>query len=239
MNYKLAEDTIEFLEHLHRGGAYANYWMLDEAKFYTDRNGQEQKCKRTEWFEVGQAPRIIRATTTEHVYFSIFPTTVRRERYQRNTNAIVAAINCLFAEFDAKAYEGGLVECEFHVAHLEPQPSVIISSGGGYHCYWLLSQPFELNADNRKGVIDLLYRWVEWVGGDEVKDLARVLRVPGTRNIKAKYAPSFPVVAFIKRDMGCLYDLGELAAYLPAKPKPVVARPQVERSTYSLGDFGG
>lgn len=61
----------------------------------------------------------------------------------------------------------------------------------------------------------------------ESKDLPRVLRLPGTYNVKPDYAPDFPAVAFVKRDMSCLYAIDELAAMVP--PRPVV---QTHKSSY-------
>jgi hypothetical protein len=116
-------------------------------------------------------------------------------------------------------------------------PSVVVNSGGGFHAYWLLYEPMVIDDSNRAAITSLQYRWVGHVGGDDVKDLARVLRLPGTRNVKSKYAPDFPGVEFAKCDLDCLYDLGELAAYLPPVA-PVSARttwqdPQRRTPTYT------
>ena len=56
--------------------------------------------------------------------------------------------------------------------------SVIIDSGGGYHCYWLLVESFVLDDDEARSRADRLQKaWVELVGGDNgARDLARVLR---------------------------------------------------------------
>jgi hypothetical protein len=238
MNYRVSEATANFLNHLHRGGKYANFWMLEEAKFYTDKSGEPQKCKRTFWFEVGQMPAVVEVETTEHVYFSVFPTTVRHRAHDRTSSVDVAAINCLFAEFDAKnSRDGSMKGAWERVVSIDPRPSIIVNSGGGYHCYWLLDQPFGLTDDNRQGVKELLYRWVDFVKGErESKDMARVLRVPYTRNVKEEYAPNYPTVLFNDHDMECLYDLGELAAYAPVKSKPV-SRPQVTPRRYAATDF--
>lgn len=84
------------------------------------------------------------------------------------------------------------------------QPSVIIWSGGGFHCWWILEQPFPLKPDNDRGwkiALDIEARWkhlflTELVAAGWVRpngepgidtgtfDLSRVLRVPGTINGK-------------------------------------------------------
>jgi putative DNA primase/helicase len=126
----------------------------------------------------------------------------------------IGAINCLFTEFDQKdGAELATVEA------LTPAPSVVVASGGGWHCYWLLAEPYALaGAAERNRAIDLQRRWVEHHGGDkDAKDLARVLRVPGTMNHKPKRNRA--IVAFLRCDMDQIYLLDDLAGILPA-PTP-------------------
>ncbi len=163
---------------------------------------------------------------TLHIYFGVNPSTEQRKPWQRATIPTIAAINCLFGEVDAKHFTDGIQGVRSHVNRLDPQPSVTVFSGGGLHCYWLLHAPFVLNDENRDATKRLLYRWVDRVGTDPAsKDLCRVLRVPGTRNVKAAYGPDFPVVAFERCDMGALFDPGELAALVPEQER----RPREDR----------
>lgn len=81
-------------------------------------------------------------------------------------------------------------------------PSLVIDSGNGFHVYWVLKEPFALKGDDDRDLISKMLRWVERLaaevaarlgterGGkpwaiDAVHDLARVLRVPGSRNFKS------------------------------------------------------
>jgi len=90
-------------------------------------------------------------------------------------------------------------------------PSVIIDSGGGYHCYWLLRDTVPLDDTNRNDVQVIQNGWVKMVGGDPgAADLRRVLRVPGTYNRKAAFGEKSPRVGFVNADFGCLYDYHEL-----------------------------
>lgn len=106
----------------------------------------------------------------------------------------IEAVNCFFSEFDVKDY-GGKREIRQHIRTL-PFPSAIIDSGGGYHVYYLLDKPFMCRSEeDLKRAVDVQYAWVEFTGGDAgAKDLARVLRVPGTTNYKKVYSPDFPRV---------------------------------------------
>jgi putative DNA primase/helicase len=128
----------------------------------------------------------------------------------------IAAINCLFAEFDAKHFGDDKSAILAHVESLPIAPSVIIDSGGGYHFYWLLEEPFILDTEEKRERAKRLQEaWVTFVGSDNgAKDLARVLRVPGTRNYKPDYAPDFPEVTFVATHIDRLYQLDELEALL-------------------------
>jgi putative DNA primase/helicase len=211
-----AEDTLNrFLAHLHRGGDWA-YWWIAEGR-------------RSHWWRVGEPSPV--PTGKLNVYFGVHPVTqipptnaqgdpMSPERVRAQIQYI-AAINCLFAEFDAKDFGGSKQTALTHIHNLPISPSVMIDSGGGYHCYWLLAQPFVLESDETRAQADRLQKaWVQFVGSDGgAKDLARVLRVPGTHNFKDEYAPDFPLVTFIVADLERVYQLGELEAVIPA-PAP-------------------
>ncbi len=229
------------LTHLHRGGAYGYWWTLDEEKTFTYRRGpragQHEKCKRTTWWPVG-SPTPIPNGPTEHVYFGVHPVTAipteRRGRdgpytpkpeHTRPLVTEIAAVNCLFGEFDSKDFAEGKAGALAHIERLAVKPSALIDSGGGYHAYWLLGQPIIITDANREAVKALQARWVAWVeSDDDSKDLARVLRVPGRPNIKAKYAPNYPIVAFVYADFDRLYTLDELALYIPPEIVVVESR---------------
>jgi hypothetical protein len=141
-----------FLAHLQRGGAYGYWWTLDEEKTYVitrgPRAGQREKCKHTYWWPVGK-PLPIPSGATELVYFGVHPTrAIPQERTNKKTGEVytpkpeytraeiaeIAAVNCLFAEFDAKDFAEGKIGALEHIAQLPVKPTVLIDSGGGYHC---------------------------------------------------------------------------------------------------------
>lgn len=70
------------------------------------------------------------------------------------------------------------------------RPTFVIFSGGGYHLYWVLAEPVRVA---EKGVDTLEYinkALNKKVGGDGgTHDLPRVLRVPGTFNLKISENP--------------------------------------------------
>ena len=167
-----------FLDKLHKGGKYAYYW----------------KNKKTEWWEVGNRPHL--PVDQANVYFPVHPLgqipkengrgKVMPPEYVRGKREDVNVINCIFAEFDAKDFDGSKENAFLHIKSLTLQPSVIIDSGGGYHCYWFLDDTLVIDSEEkRQEAILRQAKWVEFVGGDKgAKDLARVLRVPETMNTK-------------------------------------------------------
>ena len=114
-----------------------------------------------------------------------------------------------------------------------PPPSVVIDSGGGLQAWWILAEPLAIDDGNRAEVAEVVAGWGRALVAagaakgwhvDDVSDLARILRPPGTVNRKPGRPPA-PV--FIVRGEGCadLYDLADLTPHLVAAP------PAPERST--------
>ena len=80
-----------------------------------------------------------------------------------------------------------------------PTPSIAIHSGGGLHLYWLLEEPFPISDEtSRKEAARIVEGWQNVIRQefkahgytlDATADLARLLRVPGTTNLKDPHAP--------------------------------------------------
>lgn len=67
-----------------------------------------------------------------------------------------------------------------------PVPNFTVLTGGGVHCYWILDQPADLrNRDQRDDFKKRLGILSKAMGGDSsCVDSARILRIPGTINMK-------------------------------------------------------
>lgn len=220
----------DFFTHLYRGGAYAYLHTLP--------------ARHSHWYRVDQQPSIAPERCHTNLYFNVHPLTqippcnafgeVRQPQYVRGHIADVAAINCLYAEFDAKDF-GSKDAIMTHLDTLTvPAPSVLIDSGGGVHTYWLLDAPYLIdNEDKRDAAKYIQGGWTHVVGADNVKDLARVLRVPGSHNYK--YDPPRPV-QWLRCDLDRHYPLRVLTAHLPprtAEPVRLVYR----KPAGSIQDF--
>jgi hypothetical protein len=179
------ETFLQELEILRRGGTWQYLW------FVHPDSGQ----KHTYWFKgklnfdlALKEARDNLKTDEVNVYFSINPTGQRGKSHHRSehgTTRAVNAVNCYYAEFDEKDF-GSKDEILEHIQKLEFQPSVIVDSGGGFHCRWFLEEPIKLiDEEVYKKVQARQRQWVEKVDGDpSAKCLSRVLRVPGTKNYK-------------------------------------------------------
>jgi hypothetical protein len=206
-----------FLDHLGRGGSWQYWWTSAD--------------RRSSWWRVGQPGAL--PSLGRDIYFGICPTHQEGTLTTRSTLETVAAVNTLWADFDAKdaRFGGDLEAVRQVVAALPVQPSVIVASGGGLHCYWLLDEPVLLTDGNRAAMGRILRRWAEFVGADtNAADLPRVLRVPGTRN--HKYVPARDVT-WERWELERVYALADLTALLPpvevVQPMPYVA-PELTRA---------
>jgi hypothetical protein len=200
----LSPEALDLLTTLHRGGKIAYLWT------------KTVPATPTLFFKVGEIPTI--PPTWKDVYFGVLPLASRKSNFQRGKITDVQSAGCLFAEFDAKDFPNNdKAACLAYVRSLTIPPTWIIDSGGGYHAYWILDNPVKLETEEQRTFhAKLQERWVNFVGGDPgAKDLARVLRLPGSLNYK--YDPPRPVVV-VKPD-GPLYTLRELeSAISPEEP---------------------
>lgn len=127
-----------------------------------------------------------------NIYFGVNP----RKHVGGTKKEDVALARCIFADFDDKddpmirpsCNDGaGCGRYEFVLNRIIdaglPEPSLVVSSGGGIHCYWRLDEPIdEANAFKaaQKQIIHLLR------SDNSINDFPRVMRMPGFLNVKTK-----------------------------------------------------
>jgi len=147
--------------------------------------------------KVGEIKDLVRTLGIENfikgknIHFGVAPR-ARKEGVEKQTGSEkdIKIINCFWCDIDCRREkQPELPTKEEKLKELEkfkPAPSIIVDSGLGYHCYWLLKIPIPIN--NRtifleiKGILKGL---ALKLGGDIAgHDLCRLLRVPGTLNIK-------------------------------------------------------
>ena len=225
MTNRLTPAAAAFIMRLWRNGTVATL----------NTKGKTGAVNNSHWLTPEQLPSV--SLASNDLYFStstasqIPPTNAAGkqcdDRYKRIQNAYLASINALYTEFDFKDFASAEATTE-HVSNLPHPPSIIINSGGGLHCYWLLDVTHYCNDESSRERLKTCIRaFVTANGGDTgAKDLARVLRVPDTLN--TKYTPPRPV-SFVRCDYTLEYQFETLEAWALSKCPPPPAHPKRER----------
>lgn len=214
--------TAQLLDLLHRGGAYAHYFTPDSGEFFKGEDGQEYQARIALWWPTERRLPVPASWANRSVHFSIHPSAqipptngkgkATKQKYIKCQVAYIGAVNCVYGEFDVKDW-GTKDQIRGHLATLPLKPTATIDSGGGYHCYWIFAEPVAVTDDNRECIKRLQYAWADLICSDEdAKDLARMLRVPGFKNMKPEYAPNNPVVTIVDFDPARLYQVAQVEA---------------------------
>ena len=190
--------------------------------------------RHTDWFTtdetVEMADHALSMRGHRDVWFSVATRLQRIGGGLRGGAADCAHITCLWVDIDVagpnhkgdKNYPDdetarALIK-EFPIA-----PTIVVRTGGGYHAYWLLDEPIEASDAST-----LLARWgatwAAWAKShghdvDNVFDLPRVLRVPGTLNLKDESAPAEVRVVLV--ELSRRYGFSEIVdATIDPPPQP-------------------
>jgi putative DNA primase/helicase len=159
------------------------------------------------WLRAEQVPKVPVAPAWRGTNIHFGPNPRRRKG---GTAADVALARCLFVDIERVTAQ----EAAASVAGAGlPDPTAIVSSGGGVHVYWRLAEPLtdlDIWTARQKALIAAL-------GSDPVvHDSPRVMRLPGTLN--HKYNPPRPCAV-----VACYADVRHpLDAFPDALPQPSV-----------------
>jgi len=180
--------ALEFF-HLLYGNAsegHLNVWMLPS--------------KRSSWYDMDginphsiAAQNCIEESKEQDVYFGVG---LYKKAPKKNTHRIrgkaddVLYIPGLWADVDVgeHGFESKDDALRWLLSGYVFKPSIVVDSGSGLHAYWLFK---EMMSIEDKRAAQLPAAWIRYLQAncpchlDTVGDLARVLRVPGTKNWKA------------------------------------------------------
>ena len=152
--------------------------LLEIRCFADDRGGAGPRC----WLPASELPSDARPAQYTADGWGVFVGANPRKR-EGGKAEDVALARSLFADVDdAESIEE--VESRIEVAGL-PEPTLIVSSGRGFHAYWRLAEPLEDLAEWSRRQVAI----ATMIGADELKDAPRVLRLPGTRHRKGEPKP--------------------------------------------------
>lgn len=176
------DDTIKFLHAFRPVG----FWLLTAIR--VDKQGIE-----TVPFAQGQDKEVrawLEKKGEDHnLYFCVNP--VDRMMSKKASREDISKMEYLHVDLDPRAGEELTAERERFLGLLTnnlpegvPDPTFIIDSGGGYHGYWKLKEPFIIDGKPDKYEAAKRYNMqleAEF-GGDACHNVDRIMRLPGTLN---------------------------------------------------------
>lgn len=154
-------------------------------------------------------PKTLSEQDGHNVYFGACP----RARQEGNKQA-VERVWCLWVDMDAKMFPGGKPEALKRLKEFPLAPTAITDSGNGHHGYWRLKEPEAVSDLKDVARIEAyLKALASALGGDpQAAELARVMRVPGTFNVKI---PTEPLPAtLVSLDPDRTYNLSDFEVLL-------------------------
>jgi hypothetical protein len=157
--------------------------------------GAIEMLRLTSWNEQGR-----------NIYFGVCP-----RKGKSGTKYGVASVTALWADLDDRNYQEGKEEALMRLQAFQPMPSAIVDSGHGYHAYWFLDEPAEI--DDISQIEGYIKGIAKTLGGDYVHDLGRVMRLPGFLNVKN---PDSPVPCVLLDEHFCpeiRYRLADFEGY--------------------------
>jgi P4 family phage/plasmid primase-like protien len=178
----------------------------------------------TNFLPVTDTDRIIQRITQKedraNIYLRVSPTTVK-PLDGRGVETDSAGVHVLWADIDCSSSKPEDVVTVLQT--FDKPPTLILHSGHGIHAYWRLTQ-FATDIDGirarNKGLMLQINKTLGTSEADHVYDVARIMRVPGTWNVKNGKPLLSKIVAV---DETRLYDFDSFeAATLEQHDKTIV-----------------
>ena len=161
--------------------------------------------RKTLWFKITEIEKAAifaqKYGLKTNVFFGVG---LRKEMLKngfRGSEKDIFCMTALYADIDIKgeahfkiSLPNSVNEIISFLNNLKFNPSIIVNSGNGVHCYWLLNKLFIIESEQeRKYISELFKSFGKYINSeakkygwklDNVYDLARMLRIPGTINHK-------------------------------------------------------
>lgn len=208
-------------------------WQFKPKEMYVLIWTLHDKCSH--WYcDVAAAAEFVVKAHGLDVYVGVGLSRADRGPTQRCVSDDVAGISGFWADFDlkseahAKALPATIAEAISIIPECMP-PTVVIATGNGAHAWWLFKEPYVFDdGEDRKDTARLVSRWQTLLrlrasqrgwAFDRLSDLARVLRIPGTANLKD---PNNPKAVTLHSATDRRYNLSDFQNYLDdaAVPDP-------------------
>jgi len=158
-----------------------------------------------------------------HLYFGV----ALRKNTSGGGKSDVGCCTAVFADIDFKDIDPE--EARKLLSEFPFKPSIIVKSGNGLHVYWLLKEPvLEADFPKLEAINRGMLKYMRAQVGPQ--DVSRILRLPGTLNIKKKYPNPKPVTTVTFFHPENRYILDDFEQYLPQDaapaPKTYILKPQ-------------
>lgn len=220
--------AFEFIQALHGDPAegYMTVCKKDGSAFISRGYHNRQKA----------VSKALEISQTEDTWYGVNPLKEMPGKYSRGKKSDVKALVACWVDIDI-AGPGHKLEnlCPDEEAAYEllkkmpHRPTVVVHTGGGLHAYWFLKQPFEINDKQQleraskalKGWENLLKSKTDYKI-DSTAELARVLRLPGTKNWKNEEPRDVKIIsaAYSRR-----FNLEDFEKHLPEEKAPAKKLP--------------
>ena len=163
--------------------------------------------RKTLWFRVKELDKLCESArkygSKTNTFFGVGLRRKILPHNLRGRDSDIAVITALYSDIDVKSdahaetsLPTSVNEAIEFLNSLPIKSSIIVNSGNGLHAYWLLETPFKIQSAKDKAYVTAIFKgWSKFVNDhakkrgwklDNVSDLARVLRVPGSINYKLK-----------------------------------------------------
>ena len=157
--------------------------------------------KRSHWYkEIAAAAEFVLKTRGMDVYVGVGLSKADLGPTHRCTSDEIAGITALWSDLDVSSAAHGnkplpaTIPDALSIIPATLPPSIAVSTGNGAHAWWLLKEPYIFdNEEDRRRTASIVSRWHTMLrlnaaargwAYERLADLARVLRIPGTQNIK-------------------------------------------------------
>jgi hypothetical protein len=184
--------------------------------------------KQSHWFtDLETAGGFVANVTTLDVYVGLGLSHVDRGPARRVKSEEVSAICGIGTDLDLRSEAHGIKPLPGTLAEAlsvlpkDVPPTIVLSTGNGAHAWWLFKEPIVFDSDEERAeVARVTARWHTMLriqsaakgwAYDRLSDLARILRIPGTQNLKDRAHPK-PVAVYSRTDR--FYNLSDLEEYL-------------------------
>lgn len=174
----------EFLSALfsRKDGAFMELRLLPEP----EGNGAVSRFYESIDQLIEALPKTVEQQNGNGVFVGVCP---RSQHDGKKTS--VKQVCCLWIDLDAKDFTGGKEEAWQRLCEFPLRPTMITDSGNGYHAYWCLNEPILIQGKpDIHRMEGFNRRLAALLNGDfQSVELARVLRLPGSWNLKDAACP--------------------------------------------------